>query len=68
LQSGIHPTIKQAAKSFIFIMGAAASFLALKNEYKDLTKESCFKELNQKLADLKGVVGTTKKEINQIKK
>jgi hypothetical protein len=52
----LHPTIKQAAKSFIFIMGAAASFLALKNEYKDLTKESCLQELNNKLAELRGVL------------
>jgi hypothetical protein len=67
LQSGIHPTSQKAAKSVIFIMGAAASFLALKNEYKDLTKESCFKKLHQKLADLKGTVGTTQSELNQIK-
>jgi len=53
LQSGLHPTLQNAAKGFIFIMGAAASFVALKNEYKDLTTEGYLKELQQKLADLK---------------
>jgi hypothetical protein len=53
LQAGLHPTFKNAAKNFLMVMGAGASYVALKNEYKDLTKESTLQAGNKNLADMK---------------
>jgi 6-phosphofructokinase len=63
----LHPTFKNTAKTFVSVMGAAASFVALKSEYKDLTKESIFQELQAKLTEIKGSLQSARKELQQVK-
>ena len=52
LQSGLHPTIQRAAKGILYGLGAVSGFIAIKNEYLDLTKESTKKAIEAKIAQI----------------